>query len=929
MVKTQNAHRTIAQDHRTGRALLGRSGELRRLEEELRRARSRRGTVLVLRGQAGLGKSTLLDIAAAGASGMEVVRFRGVESERSMRFAGLQLLCTAIRADVDQLEAPQRAAAEVAFGAAEGEVDPFLVGLAASSLLTAAARQRPTLFVVDDAHWLDPATSRAIAFALRRLDDHPIAVLLATRDDAADDQFGEFPSVRLDRLTDADACELLRTASFGRIDEAVLNRIVAEARGNPRAVLEVVDGVMSSEFAGGYGIACSPRTDLGPLTERVQSLGPDERRVLLLAAADPTGDPALQWRAAEVLRIDRRVARTLEDRRWLRLGTRVLFVDPGERSAVYRLATAEEREAAHCALAAATDPIAAPDRRAWHLASATTGLDDDLAAELERCAADAQSRSGRAGEAAFLERSALLTLDPRLRSTRALAAAAAKFDVGSAAVSVQLLATAELGRLDGHGRGSLDRQQARVAFFSKRNGHAAEQMLRAAQALHQTDERLACEGFLEALVAAIYAGQLGPGVDVFANKMPADWRTDGIARRLLVGLTARFAQGFAAGHRVLMSSLRAAARHDSDDRGRQWLWMAARIAADLWDDGLWAELTSHALDTARDTGSLMLLPYALTGECVAALHFGHFDKAQRLVEYIDALAASTRAPRFSCAALLLAGWRGDEQSAIPRIDTARRDALDRGEGIVLSTASLSAAVLYNGLGRYDAAFAAARDAAARDELVVFGWSVMELIEAAARTGEREAAACALAELTERTRVAGTDWALGIEARSRALLAEGPEAERLYQEAVERLGRSRVVVHLARAQLVYGEWLRRQGRRVDARIQLKAARESLTSIGATAFAERAHREYLATGDKARRRVVDCGAQLTPQEARITSLARQGLTNPEIGERLFLSPRTVEYHLHKVFEKLGISSRRGLLQVHDGVDEAIPPGANRPG
>ncbi|HVQ48701.1 MAG TPA: LuxR family transcriptional regulator, partial [Mycobacterium sp.] len=396
-------------------------------------------------------------------------------------------------------------------------------------------------------------------------------------------------------LTDDDAGQLLRAGSFGGVDDAVLGRIVAEAQGNPRAILEAVDGVTPSDFAGGYGIAGLARPIPGGLTERVQGLCPDERRVLLLAAADPTGDPALQWQAATVLGIDRRVVRTLEDKGWLRLGARVLFVDPAHRPALYRLASSEERDAVHRALAAATDPIAAPDRRTWHLACATAGPDDDLAAELERYAVDAQSRCGRTGKAAFLERSALLTLDPRLRSVRALAAAAAMFDVGSTATSVRLLAIAALGRLDGRGRRSLGRQQARVAVVSKRNGQAAEQMLRAAEELHQADDPLAGEGFLEALVAAIYAGRLGPGVAVFANKVPTDWTTDGIAQRLLVGLAARFSEGFTAAHRILMPSLRAAVRVDSEDNGRRWLWLAAWIAADLWDDDLWAELTSKAL----------------------------------------------------------------------------------------------------------------------------------------------------------------------------------------------------------------------------------------------------------------------------------------------------------------------------------------------
>ncbi|MFC6157227.1 helix-turn-helix transcriptional regulator [Kribbella jiaozuonensis] len=886
-------------------SLIGRSVVQRRLEDEFRSARSGQGRVVVVRGEPGIGRSAVLDL-AAGARGMELVRTRGVESERAMPFAGLQQLCTTLHADLTSLDSPQRAAIEAAFGVAEGRSDPYLIGLATLALLIAVAKERPALILIDDAHWLDAATSQALAFAFRRIDAHPIAVVLATP--AEDDDFAQFPTLRLTGLSDADGRALLRTATYGGVDEAVLSRIVAEARGNPRDILAAVDGVMSPDFAGGYGVVCAG-ADTGGLDERMANLTSAERLALILAAADPTGDPALQWRAADVLGLGHQVARTLQDQGWLRHETRVLFVDPALRPAVYCLATSSERDEVHAALATATDTIVAPDRRAWHLALATTGPDDQLATELEHCAAHARRRCGRAGEAAFLERSALLTRDADVRSARLLAAAAAKFDIGSAPAAVQLLAAAGLGRLDGRVRRCLDQQQARLAFVDKRNGPAVEQMLQAAEERRRANEPLACEGFLETLVASTYAGRLGPGTGAFARRIPTDWTCDGTNRDLLVGLTARFATGFAASHHLLRPVVGAVAdQHPS----KRWLGIGARIAADLWDDDLWDELTSRAVDLARETGALMRLPYALTDRCLAELHFGNFDTAQHLVDRIDALTTSSRAPSFPCGALLLAGWRGAEEVALPQIEAARQDAMERGEGIVFTTAALSAAVLANGLGRYDVALAAARDVVAEDELVLYGWGLTELIEAAARSGQSRAAESALETLAERARAVGTDWALGLEARSRALLTDGPEAERLYQQAIDHLARTRVVVHLARTRLVYGEWLRREGRRVDARVQLKAARDRLAAAGATAFTERAHREYLATGDRARRRIVDHRAQLTPQETSIAALAGQGLTNPEIGERLFLSPRTVEYHLHKVFEKFGISSRRALLR-----------------
>ncbi len=899
-------------DQRNDHGLLGRTDEFARLEHVIAQTRAGCGTVLLVRGEPGVGKTALLEQAAAAAPDLDVVRFRGVESEQAMPYAGLQLLCTTLRADLSRLDKAERMAMESAFRRNDDSPDPFLVGLATLTLLTTGVRL-PRLYVVDDAHWLDEATAATLAFVLRRVDDAAIAVLLATQS-PGDDHFGEFPAVQLSGLNDADAYRLLRTESFGHLDEATLGRIVAEARGNPGTILQVLGHVRSPAFAAGYGSVGTPPLAPGAeqtLAERLQELDADELRFLMLAAADPIGDPALLWQAAGSLGLDAHSLAALEDHGWLRLATHVMFTHPDERSAVYHMTPNDERRSLHRALADATDPVAAPDRRAFHLACASIGLDEDLAAELEARSADAQRRSGRAGAATFLEHSALLTQDRQLRSDRALAAAIARFDAGSANGSVQMLVTARLGRLDEGGGGRIDRQQARVAFFENRNGEAAELLLRAAEDLRLTDRQEGAEAFLEALIAAAYAGRLGPGTDVVANKTPTDWRIDGLTHRLLVGLTTRYAQSFRDGYSNLVEVLRTAATHDSGDPGRRWLWIASRIAADLWDDRLWTKLTAMALDAALATGSLMLLPYALSSECLVELHLGHLDRAQRIIERVDAVATSTHAPRFFHAALLLAGWRGDEQAARAQIDLARRDALRRGEGSVLTTAALSAAILYNGLGRYDAALEAARDAAAGDELAVFGWALTELVEAAVRTGQRADATRALSELTERTQICGTDWALGIEARSRALVADDRDAEPLYQEAVERLGRSHAQPQLARARLVYGEWLRRRGRRVDARSQLKAARESLTAMGATAFAERAHREYLATSEKVRRRAAEYGSRLTPQETRIATLAREGLTNPEIGERLYLSPRTIEYHLRKIFEKFGITSRRELL------------------
>jgi DNA-binding CsgD family transcriptional regulator len=869
--------------------IVGRGAELSRLEDEIRNARSGKGSVLVLCGAPGSGRSTLLDLAAAGAHGLEVRRFTGVRAEQDLPYAGLQLLCTEVQADLDALEAPLRAALDAAFRSSDDATDPYLVGLATHAILTAPARRQPVLYVVDDAQWLDPASAHALAFALRRLDDHPIAVLLSDDVDASD-AFSEFHGLHLGELSTHEAHDLLRAATFGAVDDAVLRRISAEVHGSPRAVLAAASATTCAAFAGGYGVERLSPDALYPYLDRLRKLPADLRRMLVVAAADPTGDPVLFWRAVDTIGLNRQTATVLEDQGWLRLGAQILFTDPIHRAAAYRSASAAERDLAHRALAAATDTAMAEDRRVWHLASATAGVDDDLATALEQCVDTARERCGVAGAAAFRERSTLLTTDPELRTRRALAAAAAKLDAGLPAAAGQMLTTAVLGQPDVDSRRQLDWQLARLSFAEKRNGEAAEQLLRAAQDAATPD------AFLEALLAAESAGPFGPGADAVANKVPADDGDD-----LLNGLAARFSRGYAAGHDLLAPAL-------ANDTGQPWI--TARIAADRWDDGLWSELAAKARREADATGNLATLPHALTTSCLAELHFGHFAEAQRLADRIQVLETTTRAPSQASAAVVLRAWHGAEGPARTAIERARRDATERGDGQLLTAADLAAAVLNNGLGRYDAALTAATAAVRHDLLGFTGWGLVELIEAAARSGRHAAAKGALDELTERAHSSGTEWALGIEARSRALLANNPEPA--YQEALERLSKCRVAVHLARAQLVYGEWLRRQGRRADARTQLLAARDSLTAIGASAFAERAHREHLATGEKARRQV-HRHAELTPQESSIAVLARQGLTNPEIGRRLFLSPRTVEYHLHKVFEKLGISSRRSLMHA----------------
>jgi DNA-binding CsgD family transcriptional regulator len=909
----------------SGGTLAGRAAELARLERLLERLRTRESDVLVLRGEPGIGKTALLDHFAAHAKGLRIVRLRGVESEMELPFASLHLLCGSLRDGMPFLQPAQRAALETAIGPHEGPADRFLVGLAVLELFVAAAARQPLLCIVDDAQWLDDQSARVLAFVVRRLQSEPVGVVLAERLPRTIGRFDGLPELTLDGLSYTEARTLLRSLIRSRFDETVLQRIFAESRGNPELLLNTVRGTRVADFAGGFAVVTAPTPHARPLDETkasIEHLDADSRRMLLVAAADPTGDPALYWRAATYLDIAPEATGPLEFANLLHVAPRVLFSDPRLRPAVYRLSSDDERRCVHAALAAATDAASDPDRRAWHLAHAVVGTDEDVALELERCVPKARERGGPAAAAAFLEKAALITLDASRRAERALAAAAAKLDAGAPDAAVRLLVAAEMGPPDSAHRSRLECQRARAAFAARRGNDASELLLRAASKLEQLDARVAGEAYLEALVAAIYAGRLssGRGPEAIAKAVRGSLlslRLPPSLDLLLRGLTGRFTDGYAAAHATLKQALDAVRDESSQLDVSRWLWLACRIAGDLWEDEVWHELTTLDLQRAEAAGSLAVLPYTLTYRSIVDVHSGDFASAEALVADADAIMDVTGHPPFAYTSLVLAAYRGEESSALPLIDAARHDAVRRGEGITMTTAGFAAAVLYNGLGRYDAALSAASDAAESDELGLFGWSLVELVEAASRSGQPDAGMEALQILTERARVTGTDWAFGIVARSRALLTDGSAAERFYVEAIERLSRSRIRVHLARAQLIYGEWLRRQGKRIDARAQLRAAFDAFVAMGATAFAERAHRELLATGETARRRVVETTGQLTPQEMRIAALARDGLTNTEIGERLFVSPRTVEYHLHKVFEKLGVRSRHELHVVLEDV------------
>jgi DNA-binding CsgD family transcriptional regulator len=906
--------------------LWGRGQQCSALDGLLADVRAGRSRVLVIRGEPGIGKTALLGYAAQTARDFQVARAEGVESEMELPFAALHQLCGRMLDRLDRLPGPQREALGVAFGLRSGGApDRFLVGLAVLGLVSEVAADQPLLCLVDDAQWLDQASAQALAFVARRLDAETVALLVGTRDLAGEGGLAGLPELVLRGLPDADARALLASVLPGRLDERVRDRIIAESGGNPLALLELPRGVTAAELAGGFGMPGAQPLS-GRIEEsflrRIAPLPAKTRQLLLLAAAEPTGDPALLWRAAGRLGIGADAAAPAEAD-GLTVGAQVSFRHPLVRSAVYQAATAADRRRAHRAIAEATDPGTDPDRRAWHRAQAAAGPDENIASELERSAGRAQARGGLAAAAAFLERAVTLTLEPARRAERALAAAQAKYQAGAFDAALALLATAEAGPLDELQRARADLLRGQIAFASSRGSDAPPLLLKAARQFEPLDVRLARETYLEALSAALFAGRLALGggvreVAAAARAAPPAPRPARAPDLLLDGLALVITEGYPAAVPMLRQAVSAFRGEDiSMQEQVRWLWVACHAAIVVWDHETWHVLAARQVQLARDVGALAVLPMALTSLAAALLWPGDFAVAAALIAEAETLTEATGSQLPPYSALALAAWQGREAEVRGLIEANVKGVVRRGEGMGLANMQWATAALYNGLGRYEDALAAAQQAGEHPQEL---WSTLvlpELIEAAARTGKTATAADALQRLSETTRASGTEWALGTEARSRALLTDGEAAESLYREAIGRLGHSRLRVALARALLLYGEWLRRQHRRLDAREQLRSAHELFTAFGMKAFADRAARELSATGERARKRTNETTAQLTARETQIGRLAGDGLSNPEIAAQLFMSPRTVEYHLHKIFTKLEISSRNqlhGVLASH---------------
>jgi DNA-binding CsgD family transcriptional regulator len=903
--------------------LVGRRAECAVLDQLIGTVRSGGSTALVLHGEPGVGKTALLEYLAVQALGCRVLRGGGVQSEMELAYAGLHQLCGPLLDGLAGLPEPQRDALGTAFGISAGPApDRFLVGLAVLSLLSDVAERQPLICLVDDQQWLDRASAQVLAFVARRLGAESVGLVFATR--VVGDDLSGLPGLAVGGLRRADARALLDAVLTGPIDERVRDQIVAETGGNPLALLELPGGLTPADVAGGFGLPGALPLS-GSIEERfgrrAAALPEPARLVLLAAAADPSGDPALVHRAITGLGIDAAAVAEATEVGLVEFGTRVRFRHPLARSGVYRSAAVPERQRVHAALAEATDQDLDPDRRAWHRAKATVWPHESVAAELERSAGRARARGGLAAAAAFLQRAATLTPDAARQAGRALAAAQAELEAGAFDAVLDLLAMATSGPLSDLQRAQVDLLRARLAFVTNRGSDAPTLLLRAAGRLAAVDTGLSRATYLEALHAAIFAGRLaGSGGDVLdvaraASTAPRAAHEPRAPDLLLDGTAAMFNDGYTAGLPALREALAVFGVGMSTEDELRWLYLAGITAIRVWDDDRWDALSARHLQLARSTGALSEVPLALTSRAYTLLFAGDLAAVASMTDETLAIEEATGSHLAPYGALGLSAFRGDESVARAVIERALADVTRRGEGVGLTFAEWARAVLCNGLGRYHEAMAAARRAVDyRNDPGQLVWVWPELVEAAVRSARPDVAAGPHCLLAEMTGAAGTDWALGMRARTTALLSDGPATEDLHVESITRLARTRMRVQLARAHLLYGEWLRRERRNNDARDQLRTAHTMLESMGIAAFAERAARELRAAGGTVRRRVdADRHDELTAQEAQIARMARDGLSNPEIATRLFISARTVQYHLRKVFTKLDIASRSQLEHV----------------
>jgi DNA-binding NarL/FixJ family response regulator len=928
------------------RPLVGRRVERGRLDAFVAAVRSGQSQALVLRGEAGIGKSALMEHVAARAEGCRVLVGVGVQADTELAFAALHQVLSPLLGGVDRLPPPQRDAVKVAFGLlAAPPPDRFLVGLAVLNLLSHAASEEPILCLIDDEQWLDKASVHALAFVARRLEAEGVGIVFAGR--RSDPLLEKLPELVIEGLDEGEARLLLGLSLVGPLDPRFREQLLAETHGNPLALLELPRVVSPAEMAGGFALP-----SVMPLSDRIEesfrrrfeSLPPETRRLLLIAAAEPTGSPPLLWRAAETLGVPRAALDAALDASLIDVDVRVLFRHPLVRSAVYRSALVSEQREVHRALAAVTDPGTDPDRRAWHRALATDGPDEEIARDLELSARQAQARGGLAAAAVFLERSAALTPEIGARASRLLAAARAKRDVGDLEVALGLISAAESGVASLACEAEMKRLRGQIAFDRRQLKDAVRLFTEAARLFEMFDPSAARETRGEALCAAVWAGDLHGtwGIQFAATAAAAAAPPTELVRpidRVVAAFATRYTDGTAASAPLFARAVKAFLDLDvGPGQVDQWFWLVrSRISPmmlglETWDARSWHDLAARQVAVARELGAALHLQYGLHSLACVAAFMGELTAAEECASEARLIADVTDTPRLPYSEMVVAAYRGNAPEATRAIADILQEAQTWQVNVHLTFANWARALLNNALGHHDIARTAGLVAFEGIDVAFGPLVVPELAEAASRMGDRALLDKLDKWISEQAGAAPTQWARALAALIRALATYDDSADQSYREAIRCFADASQRLSAARAQLLYGEWLRRRHRSGDARHHLKQAHGAFVAMRSDAFAARALHELRGAGEPVLRPVPRRGIDLTAQELQIARLALDGLTNPEIGTRLFLSPRTVQYHLRKVFEKLGIRSRIQLTQVLDATPsdparaEPAPRGGN---
>ncbi|MFD7663909.1 ATP-binding protein [Streptomyces sp. NPDC059788] len=891
---------------------MARHAERREFDRLVRSAAVGRGGAVVVAGEAGIGKSALIDAVVGALDGFEVLRAAGTEFERDLLYATLHQLCAPVLEHRRRLPPVQRSALEAVFGlGAQTSPDPLTVGLAVLGLLHEVAQDRPVCCVVDDAQWIDDASRRVLVFVARRVSAERIAMVFATRDVGTPSGLAELPRLPLAGLADEDARALLGVASHIGLDAEVIDRILAEAHGNPLALLEFV------HHAEPFGVPGPPRfrasvvdTLEEQFVQRFERLPDAARSLVVLAAAEPVGDLDLLRRAARLLGLDAAELTVAENAGLLVLGPRLRFRHPLVRSAVYASASPEERRKKHGALAKATDPETDPDRQAWHRAHAIIYADEEVAAELERSADRARLRGGFAASAAFMERAGLLTPAPGRQAGRLLLAAQSRLLAGAPEAARALVTRAERRAMDAEGRAKARLLRARIDYQLSHGPQATARLVDVVTELAPDQAR---DTYLEAFASFMYNNnppgllkELGARIRRQAPQREPARPTDLLLDALLDQTMLPVEQAV-----PVMRDAVTACRTASRSSGPWQLNLLCQIVIDLREDEAMEEITDCQVDAARRQGSLASLPQALRYQAIARVAVGRFDEAAVSLSEARSVDEAAGTVPLLGPELVLAGFRGDAD----RFAELSRLMGREGRPFEAAGEHYARAVLNNGLGNYEEALDAALAAQHRHQAGSYSiWSVYtELVEAAARAGRAEDAAVAMAHVEALARANPVPWAVADWLQAQALLGRGEDCEALYRQAIDHFARTRARVLHARARLTYGEWLRRENRRAEAREELRAAHDMLSRTGARAFAERAARELRATGEQPRRPGDDPLGRLTAQERLIAGRVAAGATSKEVGVMLFLSPRTIDAHLRNVYRKLGISSRRQLREM----------------